>query len=227
MRHIYQVSPWNCSLMIFKRTFWPWDIFWFIIVGAHALSIIRACSKGRWNWLLERIISTLEHSRRIRTHLWHRINNIILLLEHLTQSVHVLVHEVALIGIWSHDHTFLTYEISTLIRLLHLQHALSLKVITIHTTHRSRTYLHSVALRDLVNVLWLGHSSHTTADSTVHSTTQPTVHTTIHANTHTSVYSWTKCILVLHQHWNSQISIKLGFSESCCSKRSLVAKTRI
>ena len=183
---MHQVFTEHCSLKIIWWTFRSWNIFWFIIVGAHVLSIIRACSKRRWNWLLEWIISTLEQSWRIRPHLRHGINNIVLLLEQLTQSVHVLVHEIALIAIWSHNHTFLAHEISTLIRLLHLQHTLSLKVITIHTTHRSRTYLHSVALRDLVNVLWLGHSSHTT------------VYATIHANTHTSVHSWAKCILVLH-----------------------------
>ena len=204
---MHQVSPKHCSLKITRWTFWPWNIFWFIIVGAHALSIIRACSVRRWHWLLERIIYTLKHSWRIRPDLRHRINNIVLLLEQLTQSVHVLVHEIALIAIWSHHHTFLAHEISTLIRLLHLQHALSLKVITIHTTHRSRTYLHSVALRDLINVLRLGHSSHTitthstvhsTVHSTINSTVHTTVHTTIHANTHTSVHSWAKCILVLH-----------------------------
>ena len=166
-RHMLQVSPKHCSLKIIRRTFWPLNIFWFIIVGAHALSIIRACSVRRWNRLLERIISTLKHPWRIRPHLWHRINNIILLLEQLTQSVHVLVHEIALIAVWSHHQTFLADEISTLIRLLHLQHALSLKIIAIHATHCSGTYLHSVALRNLVNVLRLGHSSHTTAHSTI------------------------------------------------------------
>ena len=230
-RYIHQVPLEHCSQEIVWWTFWTRNIFWFIIVCAHVLSIIRACSIRRRNWLLERVIPTLEHSLGIRPDLWHRINNIVLLLEQLTQPVHVLVHEITLIAIRSHHHTFLADKISTLIWLLHLQHALSLKVIAVHTTHRSWTYLHSVALRNLVNVLWLGHSSHSTTQTTIHSSIQSTADTTVHAtthtNTHTAVHYWAKCILILHQHRHSRVSIKLGFSESCYSQWSLVAKTRI
>ena len=162
------------------------DPCWFIVISAFIFSIIDTLATGR-NWLLEHVVTSFKHSRlRILAQLRHGTDKISLLLEKLTQPVHVLIHEVTSASVWPHHHGFLANEIPTRLWLLHLQHALCLEIFTLHSTHGARTYLHSVTLGDLVHILGLGHSSHTLS------------------------YTRAKPLLVLHEHRHWHVTVELA-----------------
>ena len=110
-------------------------------------------------------------------------------MEELAQSVHVLIHEATIASMGPHHHGLLADELTTGLGLLHLQHALCLEIFTLHATHGAGTYLHSVALGDLVHVLGLGHSSH--------------------ASTHSLARILTESFLVLHEHRHRHVAVEL------------------